>query len=849
MDYKRIQREKEQQQIREKRERTEKEQAAAQVQGQPEKEKNKPTRRDALKKIGRFATGAATLYTMEGPLKYLIPDAKNLTETSPQQDPAPEQTDTPLTPEQIEAQKKAAFEKINFDTAAPVTAAFLKCIYDCAVDGASFAGKQVAALNALEILRLTVLRQYGGELGQKLADTESSDNLKSVALAIPLVALADLTSTVVKVDEKELSRLGVESLDSAPEPPLTRPTLEASPAEWETYLKETNKLFVEKVTEVQALTSITAPFLSTSTSPVLADQLTPRVLKLAYDQSYAKEVIRRKNQGESLDQEAIKDVAIERSNKCSRHFTNLETTLAANINGVVGFTTPTQTFGYVRHWGDWKGLAKSESFGAAFDGSMSAALPALFLYQYDALPSEGGEDSYLTSLKKAYEKMARVYASMTLGSVDQETENKLRAAVQASGMDPETAEKVMKSQKAVRVSVGDYARGKAEYAHRAGQVFGSKIKEFSQLASQQATTLLNPPDAAQQLSRFWSGQSTEWLEGNGTSEASKSAGRILMELTDASPKSERVEQLEKEQSEPRLEVLRKKLPEEMSETDQADVQRFSDSLKKILRLTQSLSRPSSSEAGIVAQAQQQQATQEGGVSTNDASSWNAVAEGIADAIQIDPDTVKKVFEGNLLSPQATDAAWQLAGQLPMTGPAAELAGILLRKTYELKGGAERSSRKDVLKAIRAAFGSEAILSSLADNLAAYIYAETLITELVQEVYGNDVLERFPSLNHAIFATTEKIGGAAGSLTKFGSATNNLLLKRELKKNTDPSATEEYTIETSEVPFEFYQNMYANMANGILMGGSLEWMDRELAAVEAVLDAEKAEREQAQSKAA
>ena len=111
--------------------------------------------------------------------------------------------------------------------------------------------------------------------------------------------------------------------------------------------------------------------------------------------------------------------------------------------------------------------------------------------------------------------------------------------------------------------------------------------------------------------------------------------------------------------------------------------------------------------------------------------------------------------------------------------------------------------------------------------ATNFFGEKVLVDMVKEVYGKDVLEKYPSLGDALYAATLKLAEQAGALTKFGNGPNfsqeRMIAELDMQGNL--------SIRRDAIPFTGYTNQYANIANGALFALSLQLVRKEIAKIE------------------
>lgn len=717
------------------------------------------TRRDVLK--GITALGAAAAIGVEG---------QRLASTAEAKEPL---ADDSATTEASDEAEPGDFDRFNRETALPVTATFLGFVGNAAFNGGSFDWKSMVTLNSFEFARLAKLKSQGGERGAHVADEEMHENAVAAGLGLALVAIADFTSSSIRVNESSVfENVKTRVLEAFGETEdSTRPALEADSHVWAEYLTALNQRIAKKAAEMQALTSTLAPFFTTYTSSAVADQLQEGMAHLVFEQSYATAVITQQQsaaEGTPLDDTALQAAAAQRANELLSGpwgLTNLETTFAANIHGAVLGGDPPQLFGMVKHWGNWERLAKAEAFGAANSVYMTTVATGEWLRRV-GVTGAFDDDSYRDALGEAHAKAAQVFGDIHFGSIAPESQTQLEDRLREAGV--LHSEDVVAAQAKMTLSVGDYARERAVMARQ----LPSQTKE----------------QIERTIRSFGAGLETA------ASTAQEYIGQLQAFLLDS-----------------------KKLP-----TAELVPDGISDD--KVYPID---------EVTTATQAAKRQVPA-GDKQSGPLVDFSGVTQKLAAAKQLQEEASQKPksedHAGHHPSP-AQEVFYTLGSQISAVGPTTVLAEQSINTLFHLKGQTEgqvRSNKSDVLKAMTAALTSETVLSSLADNIAAYVYAEKLMGKIVKKVYGEDVLEKHPRLGDAIYAISLKLAEAAGALTKFGNGPNFLMKRREFVQN---AVTGSWEMQKIDVPFELYSNRYAVAANTFLIGESLAWLSYELSLVE------------------
>lgn len=763
----------------------------------------------------------------------------------------------------LETHHEADFEALNRDTAIPVAAGFVAFVGNAAAGG-SLGPASIVGMSALEANRLSQLYRDGGEHGKHIADEELHENLVAGALALGLAGISDLTTSAVKFEAQKLLETThtLEEHDAAHV--MKRPTEDAPIEEWEAYCEQIEQELADQVTRLIAVTGVIAPFSTTYTSSVVANQMKGSTARLVFEQSMAKNRVDQKRAQQPVALEIMEAKAQQRTNELMKQFTDLMTALAANIQGGVLAGDPPQFFGLADQWGNWSRLLNAEAFGLANDVLMTSALTSMWFKSADI-----AKPKVLFRLADHTAELARQVGGLSpaeLPKADPVVNAKsIEAALDDVQLSPNesataAAKQSLKNMVSYRAtfSLQGYAQKKANWMKR--------LPGVDQLVRvmESATGTTAEVSPLQQLQAFL-------LEGR---TVVSSTGEVDFELNGLL--SELGEQIEQYAAADR-EVDRTTLPASSKEPDSLVVDELRDRLHNVADIESTQVQTIEDillEFGLEpdAIAEMDDAAMHREIvkilRRESARDPGKVAELAAQFGQLDKAVVSHAEVGvnvhggdHFFNHTGTEVRDALLTQLPAVGACAVLAEQSLTKAFSLRGGAERSSVTKVTAAIGAALTSEAVISSLADNVAAYKYGYKVLRAMIEKVYGEasqakfgkPVLEAFPFLHDVIFAIALKLAEQAGALTKLGNGPNfsqeELVIMSKSQIDTymaslPPEQHSKVVVEEQAVgsgwlvrrplPFKLYDNSYANAANAAMLTLSVGMLGAQLIKLEASL---------------
>lgn len=189
-------------------------------------------------------------------------------------------------------------------------------------------------------------------------------------------------------------------------------------------------------------------------------------------------------------------------------------------------------------------------------------------------------------------------------------------------------------------------------------------------------------------------------------------------------------------------------------------------------------------------------------------------------------------ELSLLSHSAKEVLFALLTQVPSVPALARMAKIAIPVAAGVENGQKPTA--DQLKTIVACMlPIEAGMSAFADNVAAYLFAEEVLTYFFKQTFGDDILRRTPMLESTIAIICVKIAEMAGSLTKVGNGPNFSQFKLKLKRTG--ANVQGVAIDRIDQPIgETLTNGFAHTANTTFTLAAVAYLRREIDTIAAEL---------------
>lgn len=135
-------------------------------------------------------------------------------------------------------------------------------------------------------------------------------------------------------------------------------------------------------------------------------------------------------------------------------------------------------------------------------------------------------------------------------------------------------------------------------------------------------------------------------------------------------------------------------------------------------------------------------------------------------------------DDEMLSESAKEVLFALTSQLPVVPSWVVVSEDLLERTMGAKDG--ELTRQAVLNQISVLLGEGAAFSATADNVAAYLFVETVMEKIMIDYYGEEFYRSNHELQEIAWTSSAMIAMVAGANSKYGNGPN--LLKHEYDKD-------------------------------------------------------------------
>lgn len=803
------------------------------------------------------------------------------------------------TPEHVEGKEKLS-STLDLSTALAIFANFSRIIfYKAAYKGESLGASDAFQMNALAQARISLLKQFGGEKGKELAETEQHE-IKHGLLPVPiLVALSDITTQALKVDEQKIFEQAEGAMNAEMDySKVERPHLSEGPEVWEKHLEKANQDLRSKTAQIAAITQVLAPLFTTYTSSSLANKMKRDVLRIVYEQSYALAVIEVKNNNKDtsvIQESEIHEKAEKRADKLFNGpagYSKLMISLAANKQGAFGLGDPPEIYFALNHSDRPETLAKAHAAGLVYGEISTFALNSLWLAQAGALSSnfagkflrnQGTITNVLsktlltgplqerlaqlqgkdikTQLFKALEKsgfaqaadlrmvlqqLPDSYFQLSLGNylknkldvIERLSKDgqKLQHLIDASNFGVHTLEDTLEAQENFVTSKifqamyrafeqGDQAELK-KYSERMDKVLQDKKAEkladlFGGLIEENGKTdqFLNTAKTVQEQNPHASPQEvkdkaidrlTGFSSGENQAELEASLGRTL---SIASEISHELLNLSTTDREDRL----KKAKEALGADKTASAHKLKEILGKADKATV-----------LQAIAQLTEITEE-----------KDARPGLEDPHHPHP---KKTTNGSefkrklevldeILGHSAKEVLWALLTQIPSVPALSRLAKLSIPKAAGVNEN-EKPTAEQLKMIVNVMIPIEAGMSGVADNVAAYMFAEAVLYDFFKQRYGNDVFSKKPELKGNIGIVSKKIAEAHGDVTKLGNGPNFAQEKLVIVKTDDGIIANNQGIDidiqelkmSDTVPT---RNILGSLWNGLTIVGAIKYLHHQI----------------------
>lgn len=735
---------------------------------------------------------------------------------------------------------------LDMVTAGAVGANFLRHVgYNGAIRGIELGPRSAAEMAALAFGRAGALQVFGGEHDRELGAEEANDIVGDLYPVPVLVGLSDLTTTVLGVDAQRIFD-GVEGviergLDYAR---VQRPDLGADKAEWQTYLDGVNAGLRSKASQISAVTTTLAPIGTTYAASALSNRLKEEMMRILYEQSFAMEVLARKSsEGDRLvlGHDEIHTAAAARTDKCfngALGFSKLVLTLSANTQGSLGVGDPPEIY-FAKNHPKLRSLALGHSVGLANSLLYTILLNGMWLKSVGAF-SPHALLEYVGNLK---DTLVTLYETLTNGALrdvslrsGKGAAKAIMAALGPDAADPTTeigriiasipparlslqldkylADKIA-ALSAVAAKIHRYAVAIDESEITDPETFGGS-NLFDELMHDifagevdKAKRSLHLVEHSLQSSR--AGAMADMfveLADEVRDLVGEDATKLDLSGTDTDPKTQHVAELAQEIIDEISGVAqgpnkRDRLANAMRYCSQAGrdgkevfealSENGPDTLREAIRKFVEIGGREDVVPGL---------DDHGDASTN--------VENVRTTVRSEQKLT--TLAGKTLSHSAKEVLFALLTQIPSVPALRRLAEVIVPVLVGVENG-DKPTPDQLKTIIWATLALEATISSSADNVAAYLFAETLLQNFFKMTFGETVLEEHPELFDWIGVITVKNAENAGNLYKLGNGPNFSQEKCEIL--LDESNTQGIGINRVNLPLGEtlpHKNLFASTVN-------------------------------------
>ncbi|MBP7670778.1 hypothetical protein KA119_00610 [Candidatus Gracilibacteria bacterium] len=734
-------------------------------------------------------------------------------------------------------------DAIDLGTALAVVVSFARhVLYKGAVREIPLGPKSATEVGAMALARLTALKLKGGELGE-LANREIGEIIHGLIPLPLLVGLSDFTTTALRVDVEAIFKETVEKENlnnTAEETP--RPEISKEKNEWQEYLDQLNQDIVGLAGEIAAVTSVIAPIGTTYSSSSLANDMKEKMLRKLYEQSYAKIIIELKEGDSEIDEGEVRQKAIERADSLFNGklgFSHLQTTLAANTQGTWGIGDPPEIYFAMNHALNnpaWFGV--SHLIGAGVSEAYTSGLNMLWL-KIAEVPTEGFLSKLFESQHKTIKALLKTVKDREMRDVSFSKGRSFGEDFMASlndSNDPEGKLRTLISRipKArFQFSFGDYLKGKLDGLKgdkNSGKVDDSegygRIKGILE-AFETTNSTNEDPDTQQNLLRaFLTGaNSKDLLPPLDPTESAKAGQELAKLIKDiiANGQTEEANGYNEDVNntastwEANLDILRNSIIPAGSGEARLDhaISNIKEGGFDTDRFMELLKQPQTTPANVLAALTELRDDEDvvPGLE-DDAVIGEAVAE-----VHAPTDHVQKHF----LSHSANEVLWALLTQIPSVPAICRLAQISIPKAAGVEVG-KKPSTAQLKKIIAILVPLTTAMSAVADNVAAYMFAETVLIDFFKEVFGEEAFLADPALKVKIGLIAKLDSEQAGSGTGVGNGANFSQEKCILlTKDDDPQG-----VAIDRIGFKMPEtlptkNLFTVIANATMVGGSIYYL--------------------------
>ncbi len=302
-----------------------------------------------------------------------------------------------------EHQPAVRMSRLNLTTAHGVTLGYLATMGNAiARKHGQLDLRDAATIALLETGRLATLQLGGDEGDRKEVASEVKDLFSDLGPAVLYTAIADFTSTNVALEPKTLANKvngsGDRHSSSKDEwetivdarPALTKEALDA----WVSHKEITADSLSRRLSQMVAITSVTAPFVTTLTSAAFWRDEFDDIAHLCTEIALASEVIRCINNG-GEPQPQIEELKSNAAKTATEHlngswgYNQLGIALACNIQGLAGVGTPPNIYFLANHFpNEPLAWSKSQLLDVALAESQSLIFASIWLSKVTGEPAQ-----------------------------------------------------------------------------------------------------------------------------------------------------------------------------------------------------------------------------------------------------------------------------------------------------------------------------------------------------------------------------------------------------------------------------------------------------------------------------
>ena len=732
-------------------------------------------------------------------------------------------------------------EWLDILAASGVLAAFgYHVLYNGAVKGKPLGPHSAKAVGGAAVLRDIVLYIFGGEGGKVQAAHEIA-HLAKDAVPIPvLVGLSDFTTTELKVDADEIfSNVRGAVNDRMDYTNIQRPDLGMDVADWEKHLEKVETDLSTKVAQISAITSVLAPMGTTYTSSSLSNDLKADVMRILYEQAFSRRVIQiKKEQGsdaiihaDEVQQAAANDADTMMNGRFG--FSKLMFALAANTQGSWGLGDPPEIYFAMNHADDLATLAAGHGLGAVNSEFYTLLLNAIWLKKAGILEPGAALDlfkfQWQTTKSIAGSLLNSDLRSVSFGNGKKQAAEVIEALNDKT--DPEgKLRRALQAIPAARLQFGGYLAHKRRQTEELlnGRLGNLDLSNILEVIDHDYSGIehLTTEDLAEVVAKFTKGKNVNetkvllLLEKVAQTSGAQKIASLLeaaannneeySEDDDTEVLSDPAKVTEYSQIFTRLNEMVNdtkhpdRIGEALAEMKTSDDERY----QRIATILSSYDEGTIQEAVRFLTRIEKGEDAIPGHETVDAGA--EVSEAMSHAHE----------EHGFLSESAHEVLWALSTQIPSVPGLARFAEIMILKLAGVKAG-EAPTLEQLNKIIFTMLPIEAGMSAVADNVAAYLFAEKTLLNFFKSTYGEDIFERFPKAQRIIAVTTKLLAEQAGSLTQVGNGPN--FSQERCTVVMDSSNSQGISIDRSAITMPEtlpQQNAFSTTANVTLVAGAI-----------------------------